>query len=378
LEKQKVLHVIKGLGRGGAERLLVETVPAHTKEFKFDIVYFLPWKNQLVQELEMLGCRVYLLPARYTITMLLQIPALLRLIRREKYGLVHCHLPWAGIVGRWAGRLSGTPVVYTEHNNFFTYSRPTRFLHRIGMRWFAYLITVSQDAQHALQTALPVLPPIRTILNGVNTRKFARTAFAGTAVRAQLGLAPQGYVVVSVAVFRPQKRLDRWLDVAAAATALDPHISFVLIGDGLERDALTRKIQELRLTERVRMPGLLTDPRPYLACADAYLMTSDYEGLPVALLEAMSMECVPVVTPVGGIPDVITDRQNGVLIDAEESEAAANKLLAMLQDTTYSKMLRMAARETVRTHYSIERMVSELEQLYQAVIQTRNHGNQIH
>jgi glycosyltransferase involved in cell wall biosynthesis len=366
-EKIKVLHVIKSLGRGGAERLLAETIALHSKTFQFDVVYFLPWKNQMVRELEAVGCRVYLLSARYTVLMLFHVPALTRLIRKNQYAVVHCHLPWAGIVGKLAGRLAHVPVVYTEHNNFFSYTSITRWLHKTGFTWFAMVIAVSADAETAIRKAMKRVPSLRTILNGVNTEKFNRGLYPLSTIKQELGLPPTSLIISTVAVFRTQKRLDRWLNIARQVIDRDRDVYFVIMGDGPEHGKLKEQVQSLQLTGHVLFTGLLEDPRPYLACTDIYLMSSDYEGLPVALLEAMSMECAPVVTGVGGIPGVVTHDQSGWLYAPAQEADAVQAILSLKANQTLRQSLAQAAREQVQQRFSMVRMVRELEEVYNQV-----------
>src|SRR5262245_16581009 len=123
----KVLHIIKSLGLGGAEMLLPETLSAHDRAaFSFSYAYFLPWKNQLVPMLEAHQSKVYCFESGGNLSMLWHWRRVYRLIRETKPNLIHCHLPWAGIVGRLAGRAAGVPVVYTEHNKLERYHTLTR------------------------------------------------------------------------------------------------------------------------------------------------------------------------------------------------------------------------------------------------------------
>jgi hypothetical protein len=125
----KILHLIKSLGRGGAEMLLPETITLHDKQrFSFEVVYFLPWKNQVVSLIEATGTPVTCMPAGNNIQLMLQAGRLIRYIRQHRIDIIHCHLPWAGFLGRYVHLRTGVPVVYTEHNKQERYHGITRTL----------------------------------------------------------------------------------------------------------------------------------------------------------------------------------------------------------------------------------------------------------
>src|SRR5687768_2814854 len=150
--KLKILHIIKSLGRGGAEMLLPETLKLHTKsEFEFHYIYFLPWKNQMVESIEQYGGKVNCFSASNNLSIALQVWAIVRYIRQNKIDVIHAHLPWAGIVSRVAGRLAGTAVVYTEHNKQERYHFVTRILNLLTINLCSLVIAVSQDVAQSLK-----------------------------------------------------------------------------------------------------------------------------------------------------------------------------------------------------------------------------------
>src|SRR5947199_308355 len=113
----KVLHIIKSLGRGGAEMLLPETLKLHNQQhFEFHYIYFLPWKDQMVNGIVAVGGKVTCLAASNNIKLMFKAGQVVRYVHEHKIEIIHAHLPWAGVVARLAGRLAGVPVVYTEHN----------------------------------------------------------------------------------------------------------------------------------------------------------------------------------------------------------------------------------------------------------------------
>jgi len=366
-KEKKVLHVIKGLGRGGAERLLVSTIRQHSPQYKFDVVYFLPWKNQLVNDLNTLGCQVTCLSSRSVPFMLLKLPALCRLIKDRQYDLIHGHLPWSGIMARLAGRITKVPVVYTEHNNFSKYKGVTRFFNKLTIEWQKIIIAVSDEVAETLKRRVKPKVEVITILNGVDTGEFDRSMYSVNLLRQEFQLPVDAIIVGTVAVFRPQKRLDRWLSIAEALSRKFQNLHFVIVGDGLLREELKRIANPLVAKKRLDFAGLSDVPERWMACMDIYLMSSDFEGMPVALLEAMSMECVPVVTKVGGIPLVIDQGENGFLYATEDEEAAVAHISELVNDLEKRNEMSRKARKKIELEYGVKKMVIALEEVYNKV-----------
>src|SRR5690606_37641816 len=117
MPKIKVLHLIKSLGRGGAEMLLPETLKLHdTENFEFHYIYFLPWKHQMVVSIDMAGGKVTCISASNNIKLLQLFPKVTKYCNENKINLIHCHLPWSGFLGRIIHAKTKIAVVYSEHN----------------------------------------------------------------------------------------------------------------------------------------------------------------------------------------------------------------------------------------------------------------------
>jgi glycosyltransferase involved in cell wall biosynthesis len=368
-EPIRVYHLIKSLGRGGAETLLLETLKNGDRQgFEYLYGYFLPWKNALVSSLEGEGASVACFGARNNLSILMSARRVARHLRGCGADVLHCHLPIAGVVGRLAGKLARVPVVYTEHNRMERYHPLTRRLNLSTWGWQQQVIAVSADVAESVHRHITSPVPLEVVLNGVDVRAFDRSLGDGSALRRSLGIDADAPVVGTVAVFRTQKRLGDWLEAARLLRGSHGRTHFVVVGDGPLRSELQARASALGLSDVVHWVGLQSDVRPYLAAMDAYMMSSIVEGLPIALLEAMSMRCAVVVTAVGGIPELVRDGYNGVLVPAERPDLLARAAARVLSAPGLIASLGEAARRTVEERFSIRRMTERLEGTYADVV----------
>ena len=350
--------------------LLPETLRVHDREqFDFAYGYFLDYKGQLANTLIEQDVMVQCFNANGAAKMLLSVPKVARFAQDWGAELIHCHLPLAGVVGRLAGKLSNIPVIYTEHNKQERYHPLTRKANLWTMPINQLVLSVSGEVEKSLRHNLNgTAPPIRTLLNGVNTTRFDRKQYDKKMIRQELGLSPETPIIGTVCVFRVQKRLHYWLDLAKKVLSNYPNTHFILVGDGPEEENIRAKVKQLNLNDRVHFPGRLEEVRPWLAAMDIYLMTSEFEGLPIAMLEAMSMELPVVATTAGGIGEVVREGKEGFLSTINACFALEKGLLQLLSSPSLRETIGRNARQRVIEGFSIERMMRELEEIYREVL----------
>lgn len=384
--KIKILHLIKSLGRGGAEMLLPETLKVHDREqFEFHFAYFLPWKNQMVPVIEALGATVVCFKSNHNLQMFLKVNDICRYVQEHKIDVIHSHLPWAGVIARLVGKRTGVPIVYTEHNKWERYNKITYWLNKLSFSWQDAAVAVSDDVQQSIRRntsssafwnlQIPVKyqpkkngevkkPYLLNILNGVNTTHFVRDEAAGLQVRQELGIPSDAPVIGTVSVFRFQKRLDVWMEIATEILKQVPNAHFIIVGYGPLKEELHAKRASLGIEERLHMPGLKTDVKPYFSAMDIYMMSSIFEGLPIALLEAMSCSCAVISTKAGGVGEVIEDGKSGLLCEVDEYMKLVDAGVKLLLDPIQRTSIAAGARARVQQDFSIIKMASQLEQLY--------------
>jgi glycosyltransferase involved in cell wall biosynthesis len=369
-ERIPVLHIIKSLGRGGAEILLPETLHKHDQDkYQFHYIYFLPWKNQVVEQIKKEGGIVTCLAAKNNLEIMMKVRKVARYIKKHNIQLVHCHLPWAGVVGRIAGRLTGVPVVYTEHNKWERYHKATYYLNKLTFSSQQRVVAVSGEVANSIQKHYRKKnPEVQVVLNGIDTDKYAASLPVERDIRKELSIAADTKVVGIACVFRAQKRLTAWLEVAAELHIKNPDTYFIIVGDGPLKNEVHQKAQELGTEKYVHFAGLQTEMRSYLKAMDVFMMSSEFEGLPIALLEAMSMGCIPACTAAGGIPELVKDNANGILVPVAEPLKLVDRLSECLQQPDLMLRLKLDARKTVVDSFNMQKMVDELETIYSSLV----------
>ena len=349
--------------------LLPETIRLHDRDaFRFHVIYFLPWKDQMVPSIKEAGAEVTCMSAGNNLRLLLHATKIVRYVKDNRIDLIHCHLPWAGFVGRIVHRLTGVPVLYTEHNKQERYHVVTKLINRWTFNQQTVAIAVSQEVAVSIQKNIQPVIPLHTILNGVNTQTYQRDFDAGRRLRSEYGMTDQTLVLGTIAVFRFQKRLEVWLEVFAALKQRFPGLKGVIVGDGPLKASILAKRSALNLDEDVLMPGLQTNTVAWLSAMDLYMMSSVFEGLPIALLEAMSCGLPVVCTRAGGTGEVIRDGIDGALVPVEDPLLLADPIAALIEDAALRQRMGLAARKRVEEAFSMERMVGELEGLYREVV----------
>ncbi|MBZ0159109.1 glycosyltransferase family 4 protein [Candidatus Methylomirabilis sp.] len=297
---------------------------------------------------------------------------LYRLIRQERPHIVHTHTAKAGFLGRLAARLAGVPVIiHTYHGHILHgYYGPLttgllRTMERMLARITHCIIAVSEQVKGDL-IAYGVAPSgkIRVIPLGLELDPFLGCAVYKGEFRRELDLDDNARLVGIVGRIVPIKNHRLFLQAAALVIASEPAARFVIVGDGALRLEMEQQARALGIADRVLFTGWRRDlPRIY-ADLDVLTVSSNNEGTPVSVIEAMAAGCPVVATRVGGLPDLITDGETGFLVPPSDAQALAAAILRVLRDPETAGRMGRTARASVQQRFTMKRLISDMEQLY--------------
>jgi glycosyltransferase involved in cell wall biosynthesis len=370
MRKIRLLQLIDHLGNGGAERLQV-TFAAAIDRARFDlhVCTLRPAPGlSITPELRALGVPVTELNQRNSY----DIPALASLvsyIRRNRIDIIHTHLLASDVMGRMAGFLTGRPVVSTIHNSREDLdAEPSRrqWLERWTARFMARrLVVVSALLREEIASwfRLP-LERVVTIPNGVDIGRFRRGPdFDRQVVRRDL-LGGDYPLVANVARWTVQKDQKTLIDAARIIGESRPDVRFLLVGHGPLHDDLVAQAEALGVGDRIVFAGFRDDVADVLAASDLFVLSSLWEGMPIALLEAMAASCAAVCTDVGGVPQVLQEGVTGLLVPPNDPPALADAILRYVNDPEMRRQHGEAGLRWVEEHYSMQAWVKKLEELY--------------
>lgn len=327
-----MLWLVKGLGPGGMERLLVHHARfADRDRFEYQAAYLVDRPDSVVGELEAVGVKC----TRLTDGSSADPRWLLRLrdlVRSERIDVVHAHSPQPAAMARPMLRAMrpAPALVYTEHNTWDCYGAPTRVLNAATYPLDRAQFAVSRDAADSVPNALS--RRVEVLTHGIDREQLETAASSGD-VRSSLGIGPDTLVVTTVAHLRTEKAHEVLLEAAAEVLSGHDDVVFLCVGHGPRSDELAALARQLGVADKVQFLGFRDDVPAILAASDVFCLSSHQEGLPLAYMEASTLGVPSVVTAVGGLVDHVQDGVNGFLVPPAQPAALATALSRVLDDT---------------------------------------------
>ena len=324
--------------------------------------------GQLLDQMREAGVRYFSLNRSHRLD-LPPVVRLLRLMRRERFDVVHGHMFGSNVWATILGRLARVPAVVAHEQTWSYEGKPLRRLidgYVIGRLASRFVAVSEADRQRMVD--IENVPEEKTLT--IPNAYIPRPTPGDGDLRVELGIPADAPLVGTVCQLRRQKRLDVLVDAFALVAERRPDARFVIVGDGGQRPELERRIAAAGLDGRVQAPGTRTDLETIFGAYDVAVMSSDYEGLPLFACECMGHGVPLVATAVGGLPDLIDHGRTGMLVPRRDPQALGEAIVELLGDAPRREAMAAAAKERLGD-YTIDRVTERFERLYDELLDGR-------
>lgn len=381
----RVAHVITRMSIGGAQEHALLTVAGLAKDPGF-AVHLITGVDDGAEG-DMLGLARSRVPLTVVPEMrrnvlpfadLVALWKLYRLMRRERFDVVHTHLAKAGILGRLAAKIAGTPlVVHNLHGMVFHDYQPW-LINRAC--WVAQIlanpltdhyVTVSEVVgDKAVESGIGSRESFSTIYTGMELDWFLDAQVDTGAVRQEFGI-PEGVPVVGmVARMAPVKNHAQFLEMAPGIIRQVPDARFLLVGDGPLQADLQRQAVDLGIAGNVVFTGMVPRERvpDLMAIMDVLAHTALYEGLPRVFVQALAMGKPCVAFDADGTREVVISGETGYVVPIGDGQAMASNIIKLLADPQLRLRMGEAGKHLVDPQFRVETMVEQTGALYQRLL----------
>jgi len=369
MKKIKVMHVILDMGPGGAERVVLSYMKKMDRKVFEPIlcVLYRAWDTEMNEAIA-LGIPCFHLNKKqgWDTRMLLK---LIDVIRKEQIDILHLHNFSAIIYGTLAALLSTRPkIIRTEHNVIVTGKsikrRALRFLKNLLGVFHRKIIAVSDEVKQS-QTQSDILFKKKyiTIYNGIETGPHEQV-FDHSRYLDEFGFSKEDIIFGKIASMYPQKAHEILFEAIKKVTAEISGARFLIVGDGPRSDELKQMVHKMGLDRYVIFTGIRSDVKGLLAFIDVFVLSSNWEGFPITILEAMGSGTPVVVTDVGGNREAVVNKETGYLVEHGNPEKLAIALIKIGKDEALRRRMGQNANMRLHRFFTAEIMVEKTEDIY--------------
>lgn len=366
MKKIKVMQIVPMIGPGGAERVAVDLVSGLNRQ-RFEVAVLSIWRRigcELEQALDNCSVRVEYLGKGWGFDGRTY-HRLHRVLREYRPDIVHTHLHVLRYALPSLLLLKHMSSLHTVHNLAEREIEPrARCIQRYALNHGVVPVAVSEEVAHSLKQ-LYGIKQCRVIPNGIATDHYSRPQIARNEWRAKEGFGDDQILFVCVARFAAQKNHALLLKAFAQGPASDPNAHLVLVGEGDLRKQLEEQAKDLGMPGRVHFLGLRSDISDVLNAMDVFVLSSDWEGNPLSMMEAMASGLPIVSTAVGGVPDLLANGKEGFLERPGDARGLAKSMTFLLSSPETRQSMGAAAARRAKENFDVSRMVQAYEQLYE-------------
>lgn len=379
----KILHLITGLKIGGAESALFNFLAALPVDLRENHVVAYFHYGSTVEKIKNLGVQTCGLAGKKRTYTFGSLATLNRIIGTFKPNIIHSALWSANIIGRVFSWWSNIPLICDLHGDSFDEGRLRNFFERLTVKLPKAFVAVGDKVADSYRKNIigavkseilqkKISERLVVIKNGIDVQALQNNIQKSTLTRASMGIPKNAFVVGAVGRFEKIKSYDiliksfAGLLKACGETEKKPFLC--LIGDGSQKEFLLNLIKDLGIEQHVLLPGFRDDCYAWYPLFDCFCLSSQSEGISIAMLEAM-VAGLPVVTTHDSTKhDVIIDGVNGFLVPVNDCESYVQGLFRLYQDPELCKSMRQKNAALIACNFNIQMVVNGYYQLYQNLI----------
>ena len=370
------LRTVRGTGGGPEKTILAGTARTDRSAFAITVCYIRDARDPVFsvdQRARSLGLDYVEIVERHSLDPSIW-PRLRRLARDREIDIVHSHDYKTDLLAWLLARQDGVLPLATVHG-WTGHSRRERWLYYPAdkrlLASFARLIAVSGHVSGELVRAGAEPARVVTVLNAIDPEAFNRDRDRQGAMRKALGLPEGALTIGAVGRLEPQKRFDLLIDAVATLRAEFPELRLIIAGDGSLRSALASRVNARGLRDACQLLGHRSDIADLHHAFDLFVQSSDYEGTPNAVLEAMAMQTPLVASDVGGTSELARDGLEGLIVSPGRLEALTAAIREALTDRSAAHARAAAARRRIETELSFATRMRKVEQIYVDLVENR-------
>ncbi|MCM8826813.1 MAG: glycosyltransferase [Candidatus Omnitrophica bacterium] len=358
-----ILYIIWSLGLGGAESVVINLVKGLDKGRFNPFVCCLNDKGIFAEELEREEIKVIALNKKPGLDFSI-IPKMIRLINTHNIDIVHTHLWGANCWGRVAAVLGRVKIIIaTEHSVDVWKPKHYFLIDRFLSRFTHKIVVVSEAVKDFYKSKGIAEEKLEVIYNGINEENFRISGEIREKIRKELGVNDNTKVLGIIGRLVEPKG-HKFLFNAMGMLDGKYNLKVVVVGEGVEKETLKEMVRSLGLEDKVIFTGFRNDVNNILQSIDILVIPSLREGLPLVMLEAMASGVPVISSKVGGIPEVIINGKNGILIEPANVRELAEAISVLVSNNELYQYLSHQAKQSIKAKFTLDRMIKDIEELY--------------
>jgi len=367
MTKLNVLQLTTDSKIGGAENVVLWLARGINKKiFNISICCLAP-KGPLFDEANKEGIAIYSLELKYWWD-LFKAFKLIKLLKDKQIHILHSHLFHANILSRIIGRLAGVPIIISTEHIMGLEAKWRLVLNKLTSKWVTRYIAVSFAVGGFLKDKVGIGQyKISVVQNGIDPKEH----LTKENMLSEFGFTNMDKIVGTVARIHKQKGHRYLLYAVKDVIRIFPDTKFLIIGDGPLKNKMEKLSFDLQISNNVIFTGFRNDVLNIMSIFDIFVLPSLWEGLPITILEAMSMKKSVVATNVSGNSEIVEDSISGILVAPGQPAQLAQAIIRLLNDETLRIKMGEAGRRKIVEHFNLDRMIGETTLIYKELIRER-------